>query len=1192
MTSTNYKVRVSVVDNGGDSTSSASFQMLGSVGQASIDTMNTDSYISKNGFIYNLLFTSDSLAVTAPNGGENWEVGTSHNITWTTTGSVPNVKLEYSTNGGVTFPHIIATASNIGSYAWTIPDSIANGVRVRVSDSDVPSAFDVSDADFGIRGAFTLTRPNGGDSFQAGAAETITWSGTGTITAVKLEYSIDSGISWAVIETSTANAGSYIWTVPNIGTTQGKIRVSHASDSTTNDTSDDVFSINADTLVTVSLAMPSDGFETSATAIQFQWLTSNDAETYTWQLSRTASFTTIADSVADTTATIIVRTLTANDSYYWRVIGQDRVGNYDTTTERGFIVDTLTGKVVLTSPSSGSVTVDSTPTLSWTALSDSVGIDSYVLDVSNSPAFSSTVFTDTVDGVKTSDTVLTELGVDTYYWRVRAIDNLQNVGTYSDSFTILIDTVHTLTVTAPNGGQVWLVGETQTITWTATGTMANVRLELSTDSGVTFPAIIAASTTNTGSYAWNVPDSIGATIRLKISNASDTTTTDSSDANITIRGGFTITQPNGGDSIQAGTAESVTWTSTGTIATVRLEYSVDSGSSWSLITASTANNGSHLWSVPNVNTTQAKVRVLSVSDTTTNDTSDDIFRINPITVPPPPDTIMVSAGNHQLGAPSSALSLTVRVVDTGGSSGVLGAKITFTVTNGYAGLSSATVYTDATGYATDTITLGTAAGVYRVEARNDSVTPAKSVVFTAYADGRDIPAGGNTVGQGWRMVGPNKCPVGWDLNSATGGLPNATVYEWRPDQPDVSGLNSTKYYEPSGDAVRGRAYWVKDASGGRVFVPSDGYATADTVQVRLNVGWNQVTSGQYFYVSWDSGVAFDTSGVNDTALPENQRLTPYMADQSNVIQNKMYWYTGSNYVYGPANETYTLTSMQLKPMVGFWLYAEKSCTMFIYPNPVSPETHATEILNQAPAYLSAGYNPQAHENDWAIQLVASAGGVTDWQNYVGVKSTSQKRHAASALEPPGVAAGYVTLAVREKAGPWMAASYGEPITTGRTWDVFVSTDMGQAMLTWDNIQNLPTTYEAYLVGGVSPVNLRTASSTIVTPSPMTLVVGVSDFLAPFLASPLSKEQTFAYPNPASDNVTFKYNLQTAGDVSIRIFDVGGRLVRELKASSTVGPNTLTWDTTNKNGQKVGSGVYIYRIESGGNKMVDKLAVVR
>ena len=63
-------------------------------------------------------------------------------------------------------------------------------------------------------------------------------------------------------------------------------------------------------------------------------------------------------------------------------------------------------------------------------------------------------------------------------------------------------------------------------------------------------------------------------------------------------------------------------------------------------------------------------------------------------------------------------------------------------------------------------------------------------------------------------------------------------------------------------------------------------------------------------------------------------------------------------------------------------------------------------------------------------------------------------------------------------------------------------------------------------------------------------------------------------------------------MSLKIFDLGGRLVRELKAAGAVGSNIVTWDGTNRNGQRVGSGVYIYSLEGFGNRLVDKLAVIR
>ena len=48
-----------------------------------------------------------SLAVTSPNGGESWSIGSSQNITWTKTGSIASVELEYSMDGGNTYPNLI-----------------------------------------------------------------------------------------------------------------------------------------------------------------------------------------------------------------------------------------------------------------------------------------------------------------------------------------------------------------------------------------------------------------------------------------------------------------------------------------------------------------------------------------------------------------------------------------------------------------------------------------------------------------------------------------------------------------------------------------------------------------------------------------------------------------------------------------------------------------------------------------------------------------------------------------------------------------------------------------------------------------------------------------------------------------------------------------------------------------------------
>jgi hypothetical protein len=64
-----------------------------------------------------------------------------------------------------------------------------------------------------------------------------------------------------------------------------------------------------------------------------------------------------------------------------------------------------------------------------------------------------------------------------------------------------------ITVQSPNGGEVWVVGESEDITWTSQN-VNDVLIEVSNDNGATWSTIIA-STPNTGTYSWTVaaPDS-------------------------------------------------------------------------------------------------------------------------------------------------------------------------------------------------------------------------------------------------------------------------------------------------------------------------------------------------------------------------------------------------------------------------------------------------------------------------------------------------------------------------------------------------------------------------------------------------------------------------------------------------------------------------------------------------------------
>lgn len=89
----------------------------------------------------------------------------------------------------------------------------------------------------------TVTAPNGGGVFGAGASTTITWETQGTVDSVKIHLTIDNGESWDLVETDIPNTGSYAWTVPDVTADSCKIRVRDVLPSGPSDMSDSVFRI-------------------------------------------------------------------------------------------------------------------------------------------------------------------------------------------------------------------------------------------------------------------------------------------------------------------------------------------------------------------------------------------------------------------------------------------------------------------------------------------------------------------------------------------------------------------------------------------------------------------------------------------------------------------------------------------------------------------------------------------------------------------------------------------------------------------------------------------------------------------------------------------------------------------------------------------------------------------------------------
>jgi hypothetical protein len=69
-----------------------------------------------------------------------------------------------------------------------------------------------------------------------------------------------------------------------------------------------------------------------------------------------------------------------------------------------------------------------------------------------------------------------------------------------------------------------------------------------------------------------------------------------------------------------------------------------------------------------------------------------------------------------------------------------------------------------------------------------------------------------------------------------------------------------------------------------------------------------------------------------------------------------------------------------------------------------------------------------------------------------------------------------------------------------------------------------------------------------------------------------------YPNPFNPTTTMRYTLAEQGEVSLRVYNTLGQLVKTIvNGFQTSGYHEATWDGTNESGAVVASGIYVYRL---------------
>lgn len=96
-----------------------------------------------------------------------------------------------------------------------------------------------------------------------------------------------------------------------------------------------------------------------------------------------------------------------------------------------------------------------------------------------------------------------------------------------------------------------------------------------------------------------------------------------------------------------------------------------------------------------------------------------------------------------------------------------------------------------------------------------------------------------------------------------------------------------------------------------------------------------------------------------------------------------------------------------------------------------------------------------------------------------------------------------------------------------------------------------------------------------------------------------KTRLFAnYPNPFNPETWIPYQLGEDSDITLRIYDTSGKIIRELFTGHQVSGYYINretaahWDGKNDSGEKVASGVYFYELETQNFKKIKRLLIIK
>ncbi|MFC1561009.1 SUMF1/EgtB/PvdO family nonheme iron enzyme [Candidatus Latescibacterota bacterium] len=1014
----------------------------------------------------------------------------------------------------------------------------------------------------GDESTLQLISPNGGENWEAGSVQNITWEKS-NIDRVMLMFSSDNGANWNIIaENVDANAGSFSWTVPEIESSQCLVKITDDFDTDVADVSDSVFTIEPKVGV-ITLISPNGGESWGLDTVQ----------NITW--AQTMMDSVMIQFSVDNGANweIIVENYDAKaGSYSWRVplinsteslikISDNVDTNISDVSDGTFTIEqTKGGTITLTAPNGGeTVEPGSNYNITWTT----EGV--YMVDIEFSITNGNT-WEAVQSGVSAKQNI--------YYWTVpevsstecliRIVDHTDDMlyDASDNPFAVTIE--KSITLLSPNGGEKWPSNSTQTIQW-SNSNIDNVTIEYSPDGGITWINVVSGADASAGAYEWTIPEETTAQCKIRISDYADFKIMDESDGvfEITSDDYIDIAAPGPGDIWTVNSEKKIRWEFSG-IENVRIELSIDDGVTWDELTGNVpALTGSYSFTVPDTPSNQCRVRISDISNPEITDTSER-FEINR-------PELSIYHNPISEAEELQALDFTASVTTSSEIDSVMFyyRKAGDVVFDHQEKMNLINVDTNEYGFTLETGYF-TAPGLeYYIIARDVNDVEARSPVdvgfYTINTRVLDIMSTelteGGTLQNAYRMISIPLNLSHTTIDEQLMGIlpPGGSGTDWRLFR-YPPGISTPDEYPNIEGFSPGNAFWLITKNDFRLKA-SEGttVTTSESFNITLKQGWNDIANPWMFDISWDT--IENPSGAN---------LSP------------LYTYEGSW-----SDPTSPPTIME--PWKGYAVYSYSNMNVVIKLQP-EPDDNAEKLLVNNEDIL------------WMLTIEASAGEAKDTANHFGVREDAstewdQYDHA----EPPPVGE-YVSVAFPHN--EWEQYPYDytvdfRPPESTISWYFNVKTNILQetVVVQFSGTEHLPGEYsvEIYDLDMENILDDEYNSFSFVSGKSLTerhFKLVVSSSQEPEPEEHISKPERFViancYPNPFNTQTTIQYELSKPGKVTISIFNVVGQQVQVHDAGyKDKGTYEFMFDASS-----LTTGIYFYRVDGGYGSVTGKMLYMK